>query len=137
MAKLPTRRKSTVASSARMKDQGKADTAVPGISPDPASNLIMADIAMRAGSYLLRNSVEKTMLRGRYGKQESRNILENRTVKQNLAAFAAAKIATRSVPGAMVVGGGILLKTLFQMSQQRRARLRGQRKLDEKASSQD
>jgi len=106
---------------------------VPGPSPDPASNLIMADIAIRAGTYILRDVVEKSMLKGRYSPNVAKKILNNRSKGQNLAAFAAAKVATRSVPGAAVVGSGILLKALFDLSQKRRARLRGRKALAEQA----
>ena len=108
-------------------------TDVPGPSPDPATNLIMADILIRAGSYIVRSAVEKNLLKGRYGKDTARQILNNRTAKQTFASFAAAKLATRSVPGAAVVGTGIALKALFDLSQKRRARLRGERKLAKQA----
>ncbi|GAA4042965.1 hypothetical protein [Parerythrobacter jejuensis] len=134
---MAQRRKKNQADTSRHKGGVPAKGTVPGVSPNPATNLIMADIAIRAGSYLVRNSVEKTMLRGRYGKDATRNILENRSIKQNLAAFAAAKMATRSVPGAVAVGGGILLKTLFDMSQKRRARRKGREQLRESAESED
>ncbi|WP_284126211.1 hypothetical protein [Parerythrobacter aestuarii] len=111
----------------------KTDAAKEGNAPDPATNLIMADIALRAGSYLLRSAVERSMLRGRYGKDVAKDVLQNRSVKQNLAAFAAAKVATRSVPGAAIVGGGIALKKLFDLSQQRRLRLSGQKAEKEQA----
>ena len=106
---------------------------VPGPSPDPASNLIMADILIRAGSYIVRSAVEKSMLKGRYGPDTAKQILQNRSAAQTLASFAAAKVASRSVPGAVVVGSGILLKALFDQSQKRRARLRGRKKLAQQA----
>ena len=112
-------------------------TDVPGPSPDPATNLIMADILIRAGSYIVRSAVEKNLLKGRYGKETAKDILNNRSAKQNLATFAAAKMATKSVPGAAVVGTGIALKALFDLSQKRRARLRGERKLAKQAQDEN
>lgn len=106
---------------------------VPGPSPNSATNLIMADIAMRVGTYLLRGAVEKGFLRGRYGKDTAREIVDNRSLKQTAASVAVAKVATRSVPGAIAVGSGLALKLLFDASQKRRARLRGDRKLVEQA----
>ncbi|WP_202391561.1 hypothetical protein [Pontixanthobacter luteolus] len=93
---------------------------VPGPSTNPATNLIMADIAMRAGSYVLRSAVEKGFLSGRYGKETASNIVQNKTLGQNIVSFALAKVATRSLPGAIVVGGGVVAKTLFDRSQKRR-----------------
>lgn len=106
---------------------------VPGPSPNPATNLIMADIAMRVGTYLLRGAVEKGFLRGRYGKESAKEIVDNRSMKQTAASVAVAKVATKSVPGAIAVGSGLALKLLFDASQKRRARLRGDRKLLEQA----
>ncbi|ABC64008.1 hypothetical protein [Erythrobacter litoralis] len=113
--------------------EARSDGDVPGPSPDPATNLIMADIAMRAGSYVLRDVVERTMLKGSYSDGTARKIIQNRSLKQTVASVAIAKFATRSVPGAAIVGGGILVKALFDKSQQRRARLRGRKKLAEQA----
>lgn len=107
---------------------------MPGPSPSSATNLIIADVAMRAGSYLLRGAVEKGLLRGRYGKSGAENIVDNRSVLQRLTGVALAKVATRSAPGAVLVGGGILAKTLFDRSQKRRARRRGDAELAERAA---
>ena len=110
------------------------DKKVAGPSPNPVTNLIMADIGMRAVSYIVRSSVEKGMLRGRYGKQVARDIVNNKTTGQNLASFALAKVATRSVPGALVVGGGIAAKALFDLSRRRRARLSGDKAMIDQAT---
>jgi hypothetical protein len=110
---------------------------VPGFSPSPASNLVMADIAVRAGTYIMRRSVEKGMLRGRYGNETARQIVRNRPLAHSLASFALAKVATRSIPGAVIVGGGMLAKTLFDRSRSRRARREGDRAMIEQARDED
>ena len=110
---------------------------VAGPSPNPASNLIMADILIRAGSYVVRSAVEKGLLKGRYGKDTAREILRNRSAVQTFASFAAAKVASRSVPGAAIVGSGIAAKTLFDLSSKRRARLKGERALAKQARDED
>lgn len=108
---------------------------VPGPSPDPATNLVMADIALRAGSYLIRSLAEKRILGRRYGKADARQIIANRSVKQTVATVIVSKIATRSVPGAVLVGGGLIAKTLFDRSQKRRkARRKGDRTLLDQAN---
>ena len=110
------------------------DGEVPGPSPNPATNLIMADIVMRAGSYALRNVVERTFLKRRFDGDTARDIIEGRSVWQTVGAVAVAKIATRSVPGAIVVGSGLVAKTLFDRSQKRRkARREGEQALLEQA----
>lgn len=106
---------------------------VPGPSENPATNIIMADVAMRAGSYVLRSAVEKGFLRGRYGKDTASQIVSNKSLKKSLASFALAKLATRSLPGAVIVGGGMVAKTLFDRGRSRRAQRAGDRELLEQA----
>ncbi|MHA6332949.1 hypothetical protein ACXYL9_04630 [Qipengyuania sp. CAU 1752] len=124
MAKLSRKSKSLV-------PPGKGNT-VPGPSPDSATNLVMADIAIRAVTYLIRGKVEKTLLKSRYSPDAAEKIIDNRPPTHILASMVAAKVATRSVPGAAVVGSGIALKTLFDLSQKRRARRRGKKILDKR-----
>lgn len=114
----------------------RADKApeVPGPTDNPATNLILADIAIRAGTYLARRGVEKGLLAGRYGKETAHDIVKNRSLKQSLASFILASVATRSLPGAVLVGGGALAKTLLdRRKSRRRAKLEGDRKLLEQA----
>ena len=58
---------------------------MPGPTENPATNLMMVDVAIRAGSYIARRSLEKGMLRGRYGKDTAREIVQNKTLGQTLA----------------------------------------------------
>jgi hypothetical protein len=110
------------------------DREVAGLSPNPATNLLIHDILLRSGGRVLRLGLEKGLLRNRYGKSTAKEIVENRSIMQTLASYAVARVATRSVPGAIVVGGGILAKALLDRRQSRRAAKReGDRKLREKA----
>lgn len=107
---------------------------VAGPSPNPATNLLIHDILLRSGGRLLRLGLEKGLLRNRYGKSAAKDMVENRSMVQTLASYAVARVATRSLPGAVVVGGGILAKTLLDRRQSRRAARRaGDRKLREAA----
>lgn len=101
------------------KATGISDT-VPGPSNNPATNLIIHDIAMRAGGRMLRHTVEKTMLRGRYGGSGAKAIVENRSLAQTLVSGILARYATRSLPGAVLVGGGLIAKTLFDRGRSKR-----------------
>ena len=111
----------------------KAKTAaaeVEGPSPNPMTNLLIADLALRGGGQLLRRLVERTLLGAKYSPAKAKNIVGGRTMFQTLVGTAVARIATRSVPGAIVVGGGLLAKTLFDRRDgQRSARAKGQRKI--------
>ena len=108
---------------------------VPGPSTNPVTNIVMADVAMRTGTYLVRSAVEKGMLRGRYGPNMASEIVKNKTLGQTLISVALAKFATKSVPGAIIVGGGMAAKTLFDRSQKRRkAKRSGDATLREQAN---
>lgn len=84
-----------------------------GPSPNPMTNLIIADLALRGGGRLLRHAVERGVLGAKYGKTGAKDLVKSRTMSQALIGTAIARIATRSVPGALLVGGGLLAKTLF------------------------
>jgi hypothetical protein len=84
-----------------------------GPSPNPMTNLIIADLALRAGAALLRHSVEKGIVGSKLGKGKAGRIIKGRTMMQSLVGTAIARIATRSVPSAVIVGGGLLAKTLY------------------------
>jgi len=90
-----------------------------GPSPNPATNLILADIALRGGGQLLRQAVERTLLGIKYSPGKARDIVKGRSMMQTLVGTAAARLATRSVPGAIIVGGGLLAKTLYDRRKSR------------------
>lgn len=109
---------------------------VPGPSTNPATNLIIHDIMLRSAGRLSRMAVEKAVLGRQYGKQFAKDAVENRSLVQTLAAYGVTKVATRSVPGALVVGTGLALKVLFDRSQSRRkSRRAGDRALRKQAKS--
>ena len=121
----------------REKTPGKSET-IPGPTENPATNLMMADVAIRAGSYIVREAVERGVLSGRYGKHTAKKIVKNKTLGQTLISFGLAKLATRNMPGALIVGGGALAKTLFDRRRSKRSqRRRGDRELIEQAHSDD
>ncbi|QKG70484.1 hypothetical protein [Erythrobacter mangrovi] len=98
-------------------------------SEDPVSSLILADAAIRAGTYIVRRTVEKGLLRGRYGSEAAREVLANKTLGQTVLSFGLAKLATRSLPGAVIVGGGAVAKTLYDRRKARRTK--GEQAADE------
>lgn len=107
---------------------------VPGPSSNPATNLIIQDIAIRAGGRLVRHTVEKGLLRGRYGGDGAKAIVENRSLMHTMVTSVLARYATRSLPGALLVGTGLVAKTLFDRSQSKRtARRSGDRSLKKMA----
>lgn len=58
---------------------------VPGTpTPDAAINLLIADIAMRGGTYLTRLAVEKALLRSRYDPRAAKKALAGQTLGKRL-----------------------------------------------------
>ena len=128
VARRPSRRPS--------KRLPKKSDGIPGPTEDPATNFLMADMAIRAGSYLARRSVEKGLLANRYGKDTAHKIVQNKTLKQTAVSWVLARIATKSVPGAIVVGGGALAKTLLDRRRNRhKAKAEGDAELIDQARS--
>tara|TARA_A100001037_G_scaffold248175_1_gene230403 strand:- start:1034 stop:1447 length:414 start_codon:yes stop_codon:yes gene_type:complete len=107
---------------------------VTGLSPNPASNLIMANAIVRTGSILLRKAVDKRMLRNRYGKDTADAAAENQGLGSTLTSLALAKMASRSTSGAIMVGSGMLAKTLYDRRQAKKARAKGDAEILERAA---
>ncbi len=107
---------------------------VAGPSTNPSTNLMIQDILLRSAGRLTRHTVEKGLLRRRYNSQAAKAMVENRSLIKMLGAYGVTALATRSVPGALLVGGGLLAKTLFDRSRSRReAQRAGDRALAEQA----
>ena len=100
--------------------------------PNPLPNLVLADLALRGGGELLRRVVEKNLLTPKMGKQGAAERIKARSMAETLFSTALARVATRSVPGAIVIGGGMLAKTLYDR-RKARAKARIVTKLDEPA----
>ena len=56
---------------------------------------------------------------------KAKDIVKGRSMAQTLIGTALARVATRSVPGAIVIGGGLLAKTLYDRSRARAAAAEG------------
>jgi hypothetical protein len=106
-----------------------------GPSPNPMTNLIIADVALRGGGRLLRHVVERTLLGVKYPPEKAREIVKGRSMAQALVGTAVARVATRSVPGALLVGGGLLAKALYDRSKRGKAKAAGDGAVDEPAKS--
>ena len=118
----------------RIKIPHPAADDVAGPSPNPATNLLLADVIVRMGSYVMRYGVERAFLSKRYGKSTAKDIVKGRSIPQSLVAVAIAKLGVRSLPGAALVGAGLVAKTLFDRSQsRRRAKVEGDVKLIKQA----
>jgi hypothetical protein len=106
----------------------------PAPSPNPMTNLVIADIALRGGGRLLRHLVETTVLKTKYESEKAKNIVKGRGMIQTLVGTAAARVATKSVPGAILVGGGLLAKALYDRQRGRQAAKEGQAAVNRQAA---
>ena len=106
------RRKTIHDISVKAKAEQALDQAT-GVSPNPMTNLVIADLVLRGGGQLLRHAVERNVLGIKFSKDKATNIIKGRSMAQTLIGTAIARIATRSVPGAILIGGGLLAKTLY------------------------
>lgn len=127
MAKKPLKAKDAGA-----KADANADDIV-GPSPNPHTNLLIADLALRGGAMLVRQGLERSLLGRKYAPKKAAQILKSRTLAETLLHSALAKVATKSVPGAIVVGGGLLAKTLYDRRHRKAAQAVGEAKLEERA----
>jgi hypothetical protein len=111
---------------------------VPGPSSNPATNLLIMDIAIRGASLLAARGIEQAALKLRYHRNKAGQIVEGRSMVSTLAATGAARVATRSVPGFLLVTGGLLAKTLVDRSlRPRAARRKGDKALAAQAAQAD
>ncbi len=111
---------------------------VPGPSTNPATNLMIADVTVRGLSFLFRRSLEKGLLRARFGPEKAKQIVEGKTMGHTLAGFAVSRLATRSVPGFLLVSGGLLGKAVLDRSLSRReSTRRGDETLEKIAENAD
>jgi hypothetical protein len=104
-----------------------------GPSPNPHTNLLLADVALRGSSLLMRRAMERGLLGSKYPTRQARAILQGRSWSQTLLHTAIARVAVRSVPGAILVGGGLIAKTLYDRSRSHVARAKGEVALAEMA----
>lgn len=108
-----------------------------GPSPNPKTNLLLADLALRGGGMLVRQAIERGLLGRRYAPDKARKILKGRTIAESAVGAAITKLATRSVPGAILVGGGLLAKTLYDRRKGKRAEAEGEQTLTQMAEDGD
>ena len=135
MARLPSIKAAKRSAKAVTSKAGAAAKNADGPSPNPMTNLLIADLALRGGGQLLRHAVERTVLGAKFSPAKAKNVIAGRSMFQTLLGTAVARIATRSVPGAIVVGGGLLAKALYERRQDKRSeRAKGARGIDAQAA---
>lgn len=138
MAKLPGTVRAIAdktSAKARAGVTGAADAAKANPpSPSPMTNMILADVVMRGGGSILRRAVEASLLGKALGSPvKAKRIIKGRSMTQTLVGTALARIATRSIPGALIVGGGLLAKTLYDRKRGQAAAEDGEKAVEKQA----
>ncbi|WP_156317980.1 hypothetical protein [Porphyrobacter sp. AAP60] len=105
-------------SGAQGAQSGKGIAGLPLPSPSAATNLVIADIVMRAASGLLRKRMEKGMLIKSYDSARAEKLVDGRGVAATVALWGASRLATRSPIGLAVIAGGLAAKVLYDRGKQ-------------------
>lgn len=114
------------------KARARANT-LRGPSPSTATNLAIADIALRSGTFFARRAVEHALLGKRYTPEKAKQILRGRSFTQSMLHTAIARVALGSAPGAALVIGGLAAKTLYDRSRARKASVKGEAEIQDMA----
>ena len=86
---------------------------VPLPSPVAGTNLVIADIVLRAAGGLLRDRLEKGLIVKSYDHAKAEKLVDGRGVATNLALWGASHLARRSPLGLAVVAGGLAAKVFY------------------------
>lgn len=100
----------------------EADTpAKPAAAPllGPIASVILADLALRGGQALVRRGVERGLLKGEPVPQG--RVVHGQSLPETVVGTVLATMARRSVPGALLVGGGLIAKALTDRYRARQA----------------
>ncbi len=93
-------------------------------SPKAGTNLIIADIVLRAAGGLLRDRLERGLLTASYDKDKADRLVGGRSMVSSVALWSASHLARRSPLGLAVVAGGLAAKVLYDRGKRLEAKRR-------------
>jgi len=82
-------------------------------SPVAGTNLMIADIVLRAAGGLLRDRLEKGLIVRSHGREKAEKLVAGRGVATSIALWGASHLARRSPLGLVVVAGGLAAKVFY------------------------
>lgn len=111
-------------------------------SPIAGTNLVIADIVLRAAGNMLRNRMEKGLLVASYdavedGRAKAEKLVDGRNLATSVALWGASRLATRSPLGLAVVAGGLAAKVLYDRGKRLEARRRDRRQIGKQSGTPD
>lgn len=96
-------------------------------SPVAGTNLVIADIVMRAAGSILIDRMEKGLLIKSYDKTKAERLVDGRGLATSIALWGASSLARRSPLGLAVVAGGLAAKVFYDRGKQLEARRRARK----------
>jgi hypothetical protein len=88
------------------------------------SRALTSDVVLRAGTNVTRNMLQTMVLAPIVG-SAAKNMVKNRSFVGTLIGAALSRVAMRSVPGALTVGGFLLAKTVYDNKKAKKAQSEG------------
>ena len=74
----------------------------------------------KGARYLGKKAAEKALVSSSTGRRITEEIVQNSALTNSIITYGITKIATKSVPGALLVSGGLIAKSLYDRSEKRR-----------------
>jgi hypothetical protein len=93
-------------------------------SPVAGTNLVIADVVLRAAGGLLRDRMEKGLLVRGYDQSKADKLVDGRSMAASVALWGASHLARRSPLGLAVVAGGLAAKVFYDRGKRLEARRR-------------
>jgi hypothetical protein len=96
-------------------------------SPVAGTNLVIADVVLRAAGGLLRERMEKGLLVRSYDQSKADKLVDGRGIAASVALWGASHLARRSPLGLAVVAGGLAAKVFYDRGKRLEARRRARK----------
>ncbi|WP_155800051.1 hypothetical protein [Porphyrobacter sp. AAP82] len=93
-------------------------------SPSAGTNLVIADIVLRAAGGLLRDRLEKGLIVRSHGRDKADKLVGQRGLASSLALYGASRLARRSPLGLAVVAGVLAAKVFYDRGKRLEAKRR-------------
>ncbi len=100
--------------------QQAARKGLAGPSTDPATNLLLTDVALRGATVMARLAIEHALLRNRYDASTATEIIARQSLGKRMLSTGMSRIAAGSLPGALFVSGSMMGKIMLDRARAHR-----------------